>query len=790
MKIRTRLILLLIFLAFVFLGFFIFQKFYERKQIIQLRNSVRAEQEYIFDKIMELQGRSLKNFVYDYTFWDDMVDFAAHQDKEWAKVNIDVSLGTFGADAAWVYNIDRKLVYAINDPELDAVYKDVSISKEMLDSLFANSPFCHFFIDTSSGLLEIWGATIHTTEDQDRNTPAQGCFLVSRLWNNELVAEIAQLNNSKVVLSDTVTPEQLSPGVDKIAFFRALSGWDNRPLKYLIVSSGSGALTGAMKTTIQVTLLFVSFSIVITIMVSFFIYHWINTPLRLIALSLKEKNPDFLAGIKKQNTEFGDLSRMVDAFFTQRKTLLEEVSMRKQTQEALNKVNNCFISFGLDPLKNIQLITETAGQILDAACTLYNYAAEGRLETQASWHEPPDFSRSGPGEGHICSDVIKSRRNQLVIIDDLQNTSYAQTDPNVKKYNLQYYVGCPVQVQGKTIATLCAVFTNPVQMDIYHLNLLQVLGKAASIEEERKHMENVFKNQALKLDEALKEALKSREVLLSMLEDNQLNKIKLEASVNELAAAYSKLKTSQEEVLQAAKFGAIGQLASSVAHEVRNPLAIIMQSIEYLGTKVSPQHQEVVQVAANNVRRANTIVATLLDFSKVKEVVMEPADINSIINDSLKLTQYSNLKEKVKVAKELSSDLPKTLADRQKIEQVFVNLFLNAMQAMPAGGDLLIRTYPVEVNNLSEEAKQSIQVLGQPVKNAVVAEIIDKGVGISEENMKKIFQPFFTTKGAMTGIGLGLSVVKDIIALHNGYIGIESKLGQGTKVTLVLREIA
>jgi signal transduction histidine kinase len=92
-------------------------------------------------------------------------------------------------------------------------------------------------------------------------------------------------------------------------------------------------------------------------------------------------------------------------------------------------------------------------------------------------------------------------------------------------------------------------------------------------------------------------------------------------------------------------------------------------------------------------------------------------------------------------------------------------------------------------DRLSEEVKNNIQVEGQEIKNAIVVELKDQGMGISEENLKNIFQPFFTTKGAMTGIGLGLSVVKDIIALHHGYVGIESKVGQGTKVTVILRAI-
>jgi len=255
---------------------------------------------------------------------------------------------------------------------------------------------------------------------------------------------------------------------------------------------------------------------------------------------------------------------------------------------------------------------------------------------------------------------------------------------------------------------------------------------------------------------------------------------------DELQVAYNKLRQSQEELVQSAKFKAIGQLASSVAHEVRNPLAIILQSIDYLRERVPDQHREVIQVAANNIKRANTIIGTLMDFSKVKALSMAQEDVNSIIEDSLALTRYSNHEDKIKVVKELSDNLPKILVDRQKIVQVMINILLNAIQAISGEGNIFVRTYLAEFNQRqgvpSEEKTESQFSL----KQGVVIEVEDEGVGISEENMNNLFRPFFTTKETMTGIGLGLSVVKEIILMHNGKIDIKSRLDHGTKVTITL----
>ncbi|MBU4419313.1 MAG: hypothetical protein KJ594_05490, partial [Candidatus Omnitrophica bacterium] len=169
-----------------------------------------------------------------------------------------------------------------------------------------------------------------------------------------------------------------------------------------------------------------------------------------------------------------------------------------------------------------------------------------------------------------------------------------------------------------------------------------------------------------------------------------------------------------------------------------------------------------------------------------KELNVVPVDINSIIEDAVILTHYSNREGKIEIVKELGKDLPQVLVDRQKIEQVLVNVNLNALQAMPKGGTLFLRTYLAEFNRLQAggENKNGDPLL--PVKKAVIIEIEDEGVGISEENLKNVFRPFFTTKEEAMGVGLGLSVAKDVIAMHNGQIEIKSKLNQGTKVIITL----
>jgi len=136
---------------------------------------------------------------------------------------------------------------------------------------------------------------------------------------------------------------------------------------------------------------------------------------------------------------------------------------------------------------------------------------------------------------------------------------------------------------------------------------------------------------------------------------------------------------------------------------------------------------------------------------------------------------------------EAKKGIAKVLADKNKLEQVFINTLLNAAQAMPDGGKVFIRSYEAQADEIKKGINVTTQDFFVPGENAVVVEIEDTGTGISEENMGKIFEPFFTTKGPRGGSGLGLSVSRNIIQMHKGLICLESQLGKGTKLTFVLK---
>jgi signal transduction histidine kinase len=243
-------------------------------------------------------------------------------------------------------------------------------------------------------------------------------------------------------------------------------------------------------------------------------------------------------------------------------------------------------------------------------------------------------------------------------------------------------------------------------------------------------------------------------------------------------------------LIQAEKMDAIGRMASGIAHEVKNPLGVILQGVNCLEMRLPPAQKDtfdILQKIKNNVERADNIIKGLLDFSKLTQLAMEAEDIAEVIESALGLVYHRVKMEGVEIVKKFDKDLPKVLVDRRKMEQVFVNVFLNAIQSMPKGGKLTVRSYKAELEEKSvavTKGKNACFIRGQ---EAVIAEIEDTGKGISKENLGRVYEPFFTTKEPQEGTGLGLSVTMNIIEMHKGCIDIKSKINKGTKVTIFLK---
>ncbi len=229
------------------------------------------------------------------------------------------------------------------------------------------------------------------------------------------------------------------------------------------------------------------------------------------------------------------------------------------------------------------------------------------------------------------------------------------------------------------------------------------------------------------------------------------------------------LYQTQQELLHKEKLASMGQLAAGVAHEINNPLGTILLFADMLSNEAAENdpRREDLKMIINETIRCRRIVADLLNFARQQEVLAQECDINDILEQVIDGVSHQPSFKSVEIASHFQSGLPLIQADQAQLMQVFVNLLNNAAEAMPGGGTITISTRRVD--------SQRIEI-----------KVSDTGCGMPEENLAKLFTPFFTTKAVGKGTGLGLSIVYGIIKMHRGQITVNSQVGQGTTFTVTL----
>jgi two-component system NtrC family sensor kinase len=222
------------------------------------------------------------------------------------------------------------------------------------------------------------------------------------------------------------------------------------------------------------------------------------------------------------------------------------------------------------------------------------------------------------------------------------------------------------------------------------------------------------------------------------------------------------LRKTQNQLIQSEKVASLGKLAAGVAHEINSPLTGILtySSLLHKAKKDEDPEKEDLEVIVNETNRCKKIVKGLLDFARQTEPQKALADVNEVIEKSLDLISHQANLLNIKIEKDISPHLPKIMIDAGQIQQVSINILLNAIEAMPEGGSLSISS------GIEEEM--------------IAIRFTDSGIGIPEENLSKVFDPFFTTKKIGKGTGLGLSVSYGIIDKHQGKLEVESRVGKGT----------
>jgi PAS domain S-box-containing protein len=532
---------------------------------------------------------------------------------------------------------------------------------------------------------------------------------------------------------------------------------------------------------------------------------------------------------------------LLTMFANQVSVAIENASLFQQHEmfvQGLQAVTECFLSFGPDSLANIGAITMTAGRILQATCALYNRKEGELMVILAGWQTPPDMPLSREGKGCPCFDMIGQGRNEPVIMRNLQKTQYAESDPNISKYGYQMYVGYPVMLAGQAVASLCTVFQADAVISSYQLSLLHVLSKAASVEEERMRAEtalrvsetrfrSITENASvgiLAADVATHHFRYANPVICRMLGysrsellDLDIQSIHPASELTRVEASFSggqgiqtscrrsdgslfpvDIKTVRmeldgipclvgfytdtterhlldEERLKTQKLEAIGTLAGGIAHDFNNLLQSIFGyiSMAKLTHDQKEQSLSMLDQAEEALVLSVNLSKQLLTFSKGGNPLKKIISLRPVIENS---TRFALSGSRVESRITLEEGLWAVEADEGQISQVIQNIVLNAAQAMPEGGTVVIAGRNVTV------ADKDWPLL--PDGNYVEISVQDTGVGIPEQQLQQIFDPYYTTKEK--GSGLGLATSYSIVSNHGGVINVTSEPGKGSTFFIFL----
>ena len=228
------------------------------------------------------------------------------------------------------------------------------------------------------------------------------------------------------------------------------------------------------------------------------------------------------------------------------------------------------------------------------------------------------------------------------------------------------------------------------------------------------------------------------------------------------------VRSLRKEIARSQRLASVGRLAAGVSHEIRNPLSSIKGFATYFKERYYdvPENQQISNLMIQEVDRLNRVVGQLHEFARPITVSKKSIQIRTFLEDSLKLIERQASEANIGIKTDFDSDIDEILIDPDRINQVLLNLYLNAIDSMNNGGSL------------------TVTLAKNPKKNRIEIKVSDTGTGITEDDLSHIFDPYFTTKAS--GTGLGLAIVHNIMEAHGGEIAIESRLGQGTGVTIFL----
>lgn len=323
MTLKNRFIILLIVLCGGLVGAIALLAGYERRESALIMEKVRQQRSDLLDRLMVLTGESLGKFVYEYAQWTEMLDFAKAKvpDTEWAEINIYSALEVYNTQVAWVLHPDGQVFYALESKNFPAVVTPPPPPRAELMGLFDRNLEVHFFYEAAGEIYEVHGGPIVPSVGWEETTVAHGYFLVARHWDESHLTKLSKLLDSHVSLLKPEQSDDEEPGRFGFSLQRNLIGMDGQPLRIFKASYNSLELMQAVEGDRWEATIFITYGLVLILIVALFTYLWILRPLRYISYSLTTSDVGPLESLLKEKSELGRVANLVKSWFHDREEL-------------------------------------------------------------------------------------------------------------------------------------------------------------------------------------------------------------------------------------------------------------------------------------------------------------------------------------------------------------------------------------------------------------------------------------------------------------------------------------